>query len=178
MASSPASSALPMVAIAAPPPVQGMGFNFLPPFPIILRTFGFLKSLDFRIVALEMGIVMAEFGWDLMLFELTVEQTESETVSEPSEAPLVFEDFSESGEAKIGSDVVLEPSGALSGDETCPGPMCEGVSGLGEIKTGLGLVPDMGEAGTKPSLVLRADWMIPLIRLQTLTRMKGLTPLL
>ena len=40
----------------------------------------------------------AGFGWDLVLFELVVEQTESETVSEgvsePSEAPLVFEDFS------------------------------------------------------------------------------------
>ena len=62
MSSPPASSALPMAATAAPPPVRGMGFNFLPPLPIILRTFRFLKSLNLRSVGLELGGVSAEFG--------------------------------------------------------------------------------------------------------------------
>jgi len=44
------------------------------------RTFGFFKSLDLRTVGLELNDVPAEFGWDLMLFELAVEQTVSETV--------------------------------------------------------------------------------------------------
>jgi len=62
----------------------------------------------------------------------------------------VFENFLEFGEAEIEFDVVLEPSRALSGDGTFPGPVCEGVSGLGETETGPKPVPNLGEAGTEP----------------------------
>ena len=48
-------------------------------------------------MGLELGDVPAKFGWDLVLFEPAIEQTVSEGVSEPREAPLVTEDFSESG---------------------------------------------------------------------------------
>ena len=71
MSSPSASSALPMAATVAPPPVRGMGFNFLPRLPIILRTFGFLKSPNLRSVGLELGDVPIKFGWDLVLFEPT-----------------------------------------------------------------------------------------------------------
>ena len=67
----------------------------------------------------------------------------------------MFEDFSESGEAKTGSDVVLQPSGTLFRDETCPGPVCEGVSDLSEFGTWVEFVPDLGEARTDPSLVFK-----------------------
>ena len=68
MASPSASSALPMSVTAAPEPVEGMGFNFLPPLPIISKTFRFLKRLNLRSMGIELSHVPPEFGWDLVLF--------------------------------------------------------------------------------------------------------------
>ena len=51
-----------------------MGFNSLPPLPIISIIFGFLKSVDLRTVGLELGDVLSEFRWALVLFELSGEQ--------------------------------------------------------------------------------------------------------
>ena len=61
--SSPLSSlALPMAKTAAPTPVRGMGFNFLPSLPIISKIFGFLTSLHLRSVGLELSDVPPEYG--------------------------------------------------------------------------------------------------------------------
>ena len=57
-----------------------MGFNSLPPLPIISTIFGFLKSVDLRMVGLELGDVPSEFGWPLVLFESNVEHTVPEGV--------------------------------------------------------------------------------------------------
>jgi len=70
MASLPSSPSLPFSTTAAPTPVKGTGFNFLPPLPIVSTIFGFLKSLDLRIVEEELGDVPRVFRWDLVLFEV------------------------------------------------------------------------------------------------------------
>ena len=73
MAYPPASSAFPMAAIAALLTSPRYGVQFLTPFAYYFKSFGFLKSLDLRIVGLELGDVPAEFGWDLVLFDPAVE---------------------------------------------------------------------------------------------------------
>jgi len=99
MSSSPT---LPLSMAASTASPRGMGFNSLPPLPIVLTIFWFLKSLDLRTVGLELGNVPPEFGWDLVLFEPIMEQTVPRGVSEPSEAQTEPESVLESGEAQIG----------------------------------------------------------------------------
>jgi len=72
MSSSPARPLSVPASMASP---RGMGFNSLPPLPIVSTIFKFLKSLDIRTVGLELGNVPPEFGWDLVLFEPIVERT-------------------------------------------------------------------------------------------------------
>jgi len=153
MSSPPASLAETMPATSPPAPVGGMGFNFLPSLPIISKIFGFLTSLHMRSVGFELSDVRPEYGWDLVLFEQTVEQTGSGGVVESSEALTVSESVLESCEVQSGSDIVFEPSGVLSGVEDSPGPVFNSVSGLGETGTGPEPIPDLGEARTEPSLI-------------------------
>jgi len=84
MASPPASPSLPLSAAVGPVPITGIGFNSLPPLPIISTIFGFLKSLDLRTVGIELGDVPPEFGWDLVLFEPDMEPTRPKGVLEPN----------------------------------------------------------------------------------------------
>jgi len=89
----------------------------------------------------------------LVLFELAVEQTVSQGVSEPTEAPTVSEDLLESDEVQTGSGIVPKPSGVLSRAEDSPDPVFEGVSVSGETDTGSKLGPNLGESGTRPKLL-------------------------
>jgi len=73
------------------------------------------------------------------LFEPAVEQTGSRGVSVPSEAPTMSKGVLESCEVQFGFDIVLEPSGVLSGVEDSTGLVFESVSGLGETRKGLSL---------------------------------------
>jgi len=86
MASPPTSLSLPLSATAAPAPIKGMGFNLLPPLPIISTTFGFLKSLDLKTVGVKLCDVPWVFGWDLILFEVDGDQTVLEGVLESDTA--------------------------------------------------------------------------------------------
>jgi len=80
LAFSPA--ALLMSAMAIPTPTAGMGFNFLPPLPIISKPFGFLKHVDLRTVGLDLGDIPVKSTWELELFKPVVEQTRSEGLFE------------------------------------------------------------------------------------------------
>jgi len=122
MASPPTTPSLPLSTTTAPASVKGTRFNLLPPLPIISTTYGFLKSLDLRTVGVELGDVLRVFKWDLVLFEVDEDQT-------------VLEGFLESDTAQIGSVCVLESSGVLSEAEDSSGPVSEGVSDLGQIRT-------------------------------------------
>jgi len=119
MASPPPSPSLPFSATAAPTPVKGAGFNLLPPLPIVSTTFGFLKSLDLRIVGVKLGDIPRVFRWDLVFFEVDGDQT-------------MLKGVRESDTAQTGSLGVLESSGILSGAEDSPGPASKGVSDLGQ----------------------------------------------
>jgi len=123
----------------------GIGFESLPPLPIISKPFRFLKSLNLSLLGLGLNEVPLEFGWDLALFKVDGEQTVSEGVFE-------------SDEAQTGFDVVPELSGVLFGAEGSPDPMSEGVLGLSETETGPEPVPDLSEARTEPPLVFEDKW--------------------
>jgi len=56
------SPALPLSVTTSMAFPRGMGFNSLPPFPIVSTIFGFLKSLDLRTMGLELGDVLPIFG--------------------------------------------------------------------------------------------------------------------
>ena len=71
-----------MSAMEIPASITGMGFNFLPPLPIILKPFGFLKHVDLRTVGLDPSDIPIKFGWELELFKPFVKQTGSEGVFE------------------------------------------------------------------------------------------------
>ena len=70
--------------LASPPILLGssvgVGFNSLPPLPIILKPFDFLKSIDLTTVAWDLYDVPVKSGWELVLFKLVVEQPRSEDV--------------------------------------------------------------------------------------------------
>jgi len=74
MASPSAASALPISVVVFPAFLGGMGFESLPPLSIISKPFRFLKSLNLNSVGLGLNEVLPEFGWDLILFELILEQ--------------------------------------------------------------------------------------------------------
>jgi len=59
-----------------------MGFYSLPPLPIFLKPFGFLKSVDLRTVGLNLSDLPVKFGWELVLCKPVVEQARSEAVFE------------------------------------------------------------------------------------------------
>ena len=60
----------------------GIGFNSLPPLPIISKPFGFLKNVDLRTVELNLSDLPVKFGWELVLFKPVVEQPRSDGVFE------------------------------------------------------------------------------------------------
>jgi len=60
LAFSPAN--LPVSAATIPAPTAGIGFNFLPPLPIITRPFKFLKSVDLKIIGKDLGDISLGFG--------------------------------------------------------------------------------------------------------------------
>ena len=65
---------------------SGMGFNALPPLPIISIIFGFFDLLNLRIVGIDLQVVSRWFGWKLALFEVDLTQTRCESVLEFSKA--------------------------------------------------------------------------------------------
>ena len=145
MASPLAASSLSVSATVFSAFLGSIGFESLPPLPIISKAFGFLKSLNLSSVGLGLNEVPPEFGWDLALFKVDGEQTVSDGVFE-------------SDEAQTGLEVVLELSGVLSGAEDSPDPMSKGVSGLGETEIGPEPIPDLSEARTEPPLVFEDKW--------------------
>ena len=107
-----------------------------PPLPIICKPFGFLKSLNFRSVGLELEDVSYEFGWELVLFESVVVQgpceAQFEVVEVEDESSLSKGDLDElhvteekSVLAGTGSEPGLESSGFLYELETRAEPSSE-----------------------------------------------------
>ena len=85
MVSSPGTSALPLSTAAIPTSLGGMGFESLPPLPIILKTFGFLKCVNLSSVGLGLNEVPSVFGWDLVMWKPILEQSEPKGALGPSE---------------------------------------------------------------------------------------------
>ena len=65
---------------------SGMGFNTLPPLPLISTIFGFLACLNLRTVGIDLRVVSRWFGWELALFKVDLTQTGCEGVLESSKA--------------------------------------------------------------------------------------------
>jgi len=53
---------LPVSTAAIPAPIAGMGFNFLPPLPIITMPFKFLKSVDLKTIGKDLDDISSGFG--------------------------------------------------------------------------------------------------------------------
>ena len=134
MASPPA---LPLSATAAtaPAPTRGMGFDSLPPLSTSPTVFGFLKSLNLRIIGKDLGDVPAVFGWDLVLYEPSEVQTGSEGgsfVDLTEEVDEPFFNFDPIGEFVDGnsdeSDSIVEVLQPTSLQQPKPaewGPRCQ-----------------------------------------------------
>ena len=81
MSSSSASSALQLPSTTSSEAlVSGMGFNTLPPLPIISIIFGVLTCLNLRTVGIDLGVISRWFGWELTLFEVGLAQIGHEGV--------------------------------------------------------------------------------------------------
>jgi len=123
LAGSPA--ALPASTTALPASPAGMGFSSLPPLPIISQPFGFLKSVDLRIVGLDLCDVPVKSRWELVLFKPIVEQPRSEDVFE---SKLEFGDWgteSESVPNVSGFETGAELVSDVGQDEPEPSPVFE-----------------------------------------------------
>ena len=76
---------LPILEAANPAPTSGMGFNFLPPLPITILPFKFLRSLDLISMGRGLGDVPSGFGWELVEWKPSVNQIGSERRVRPNE---------------------------------------------------------------------------------------------
>jgi len=143
MASPPAALALPVSAGVIPASLRGMGFESLPPLPIISKTFGFLKCVNLSSMGLGLNEVPSESGWDLVLWKLALEQSRPKGVLGPSEVQTeIF-------------DVVDDSS--LSEDSVLTETRFEPVFDMSESKTRPEPVLDIGEARIEPPLVFEEN---------------------
>jgi len=76
---------LPVLAAANPAPTLDMGFNFLPPFPIATLPFKFIKRIDLITMGRGLGDVPFGFGWELVEWKPSANQTGSERRVRPDE---------------------------------------------------------------------------------------------
>lgn len=128
MSSLPVSSALQLPSSTSGGALaSGMGFNTLPPLPIISTIFRFLTCLDLRTVGIDQGVVSRWFGWELAFFKVDLAQTGHEGVCESGEA--------------------------LAGGDGCLNPIPRGVPDLGKSGTGPKPISESGEAGAGPAPV-------------------------
>ena len=92
-----------------------MGFNSLPPLPIISTIFGFLKRLDLRTVGMELSDVPPKFGWDLVLTKPDVEPTGPKGVLDPSTGQTMSDGVLEVDTAESGPELGSESGEARTG---------------------------------------------------------------
>jgi len=83
----------------------GMGFESLPPLPIILETFGFLKCVNLSLVGLGLNEILFDFGWDLVVWKPILKQSKPKGALGSSEVHIevvdVVDDLSPSQETLI-----------------------------------------------------------------------------
>jgi len=102
-----------------------MGFNFLPPLPIISKPFGFLKSVDLRTVGLDLGDVPVKFRWELAVLKPVVEQLRSDGVFESGLEFRGLGTKSESVPDVSGFETRAEPVSDVGKAEIEPSPIFE-----------------------------------------------------
>jgi len=139
MASPPTASTLPVSAVVISASLGGMKFEYLPPLPIIAKTFGFFKRVNLSSLGLGLNEVPPEIGRDLVLWEPILEQYGLKGVLGTSEVQTEVVD-------------VVDDSSLSEGDsDSVPaeaGP--EPVSNLSEFGTRSEHVPSVSEAGSEP----------------------------
>jgi len=126
--------------------LEGMGFESLPPFSIISKTFGFLKCVNLSSVGLGLNEIPFEFGWDLAAWKPILEQSEPEGALGPSEVHVEVVDLVDDLSASDGdSDSVMAETGFKP------------ISNQSEFGTRPEPVPEISEAGIEPPPVFEED---------------------
>ena len=103
--------ALPISAVAFPALSGGKGFESLPPLPIISNAFGFLKCVNLSLVRLGLNEIPFEFGWDLVVWKLILQQSEPKGALEPSEVQTEVFVVDDSSRSEGDSDSMLAEIG-------------------------------------------------------------------
>jgi len=144
MVSSPA--ALPVSIASIQAFLGGMGFESLPPLPIISKTFGFLKCVNLNSVGLGLNEIPFEFGWDLVMWKPILAQAEPKGALGPSELHIeVVNVVDDSSPSEEDSDSVMTETGS------------EPVSNQIEFGTRSEPVPEIGETRIEPPLVFEEN---------------------
>jgi len=123
--------------------LEGKGLEISTPLSIICKPFGFLKSISLSSVGLGLNAIPYEFGWDLVVWKRTLEQSEPKGVLGPNEAHVeVVDVLDDSSPSEGDSDSVMVEIGS------------EPVSEQGEFGTGPEPIPETGEAEPPVEFIL------------------------
>jgi len=116
-----------------------MGFESLPPLPIVYVPFRFLKGLDLKLVGMGLNAVASSFGWELVEWKTLVHQFGAEIGGKPAEVfgevhdvVDVGDDSFEEGKIELNLGTRVEPIHEIGGS----GSVFEDYPGISFEKVG------------------------------------------